>query len=645
MSKINKTEVRDGYKQRPVQNFPDYLKYVAKKSRAGFGKVHEELYRIYSESFGTSEKPASQTLGNQQVSSQEKRTSRSKVGLRQRWSNASLFWSSTGHDKLRATTYEDKSTNNSFVSYIPEEKDELDSSTGSNRDYDIISDDLEMTKQNNRELNHHENNATPTREKDKKDADLNSLRFSMPYSKLTDEAIYINDRVIHVEKIDNLSTIEEQEDIDQDYAIPKVKHPQQTTHEKDDYVNLRDPCEPLATVIDKANSHSRKKLKDLENKSHKINTIDVPRKVTLTQRPPYDESNTDDDNEYLPPTNWTQSCYEHPSKVKHESYLEERKVKEPVSTMAISSKTLGIQGNPLAEAPNEIQEDETDEYYVLPAQFKDADYENIPKALLENKALNRIVAKDNSVFSSKRQEKNKTDMNKHETGNEADYDRPVGWVQPTGICTEVNPTSTVVLKSVTDIDCHQSENSTAERTDNQYTKIVKDKKRNSEDADYSVPTWTKLAAKDYSDSGDSNYSVPKGIRPINSGNSTMTNDSQAMYATPRSTLNTSAVPSKTNHQNAESESVHADINSDNGNRKADFYHYTVDEVVDCLNDCALTKLANICKADQLDGEYLTSLTTDELKEDPFNMNWYHISKLIKVIDGWRPKHPLGSKEC
>ena len=68
-----------------------------------------------------------------------------------------------------------------------------------------------------------------------------------------------------------------------------------------------------------------------------------------------------------------------------------------------------------------------------------------------------------------------------------------------------------------------------------------------------------------------------------------------------------------------------------------FLGYTVEEVVDCFEECALYQLADICKAEKLDGEYFRSLSDEDLTKEPFCLTCFHISKVRKIIAGWRPK--------
>ena len=72
-------------------------------------------------------------------------------------------------------------------------------------------------------------------------------------------------------------------------------------------------------------------------------------------------------------------------------------------------------------------------------------------------------------------------------------------------------------------------------------------------------------------------------------------------------------------------------------RTRPFLIYTVEEVVDCFEECALPHLANICKEENLDGDYFKDLSDADLSREPFLLNQFHISKVRKIIAGWRPK--------
>ena len=68
-----------------------------------------------------------------------------------------------------------------------------------------------------------------------------------------------------------------------------------------------------------------------------------------------------------------------------------------------------------------------------------------------------------------------------------------------------------------------------------------------------------------------------------------------------------------------------------------FFLYTVEEVVECFNECAMPQLANVCREEQLDGEYFKDLGDEDLAQEPFCLKSFHISKVRKIIAGWRPK--------
>ena len=39
----------------------------------------------------------------------------------------------------------------------------------------------------------------------------------------------------------------------------------------------------------------------------------------------------------------------------------------------------------------------------------------------------------------------------------------------------------------------------------------------------------------------------------------------------------------------------------------------------------------------MDGEYFQDLSDEDLTQEPFSLNHFHISKVRKVIEGWRPR--------
>ena len=68
-----------------------------------------------------------------------------------------------------------------------------------------------------------------------------------------------------------------------------------------------------------------------------------------------------------------------------------------------------------------------------------------------------------------------------------------------------------------------------------------------------------------------------------------------------------------------------------------FIQCTVEEVVECFQECALPRLASVCKEEHLDGEYFRDLSGEDLAQEPFCLKHFHISKVRKIMAGWRPK--------
>ena len=69
----------------------------------------------------------------------------------------------------------------------------------------------------------------------------------------------------------------------------------------------------------------------------------------------------------------------------------------------------------------------------------------------------------------------------------------------------------------------------------------------------------------------------------------------------------------------------------------EFRLYTVEEVATCFKECGLSRLGEICEEESMDGEYFQDLSDEELTQEPFSLNHFHISKVRKVIEGWRPR--------
>ena len=68
-----------------------------------------------------------------------------------------------------------------------------------------------------------------------------------------------------------------------------------------------------------------------------------------------------------------------------------------------------------------------------------------------------------------------------------------------------------------------------------------------------------------------------------------------------------------------------------------FVQYTVEEVVECFEMCALPQVAKVCTEESLDGEYFKDLSDDDLAAEPFCLSQFHVTKVRKIISGWRPK--------
>ncbi|XP_072349075.1 uncharacterized protein [Scyliorhinus torazame] len=69
---------------------------------------------------------------------------------------------------------------------------------------------------------------------------------------------------------------------------------------------------------------------------------------------------------------------------------------------------------------------------------------------------------------------------------------------------------------------------------------------------------------------------------------------------------------------------------------SDLRHLSVDEVCDCLQLLNLGKYIETFQSEQIDGHLLSDLNRD-IMQNTFGMNYFHVIKMIRFRDGWRPK--------
>lgn len=537
--------------QRSIQNFPDYVKYVAKKSKAGFDKVHEELHRIY---WGNSDK-VSPSLDQKEQCMPPMDTdlatthTHSKLSLRKRWSV-----------RLWSTSESTLPVGESFTSYIPE-GDELDSMTSSS-EYDIVlSDEIEQAKSRTCGTHKDVPHSASVIEKHKTRFNFDKFRHSMPYSEHIKEAIYTNDRVVKVEE----SHVEEDINHDYDsptslYSIPIPKCKRQKSYEINDYVNLRSPHAELDDdknhyVLTDPNltwpcSTHVTVCSDKTTASKMVSSSNVPSEPKRQKEDADDAGDVDDEHYYLPPTIWTQSENKNPKK--QNSTLSTMR-KQPANNYTLSGNAMNQHYGRMNFNNGDIGSDnsvavEDDDYYTHPTEWFQPDFKNTP--------------------------------NVHNNAN--------------------SPTKTGKLDKMSNL-----------LTDDIYTKMNQNTKENpANNADYCVPNnqWTQ-SANNQDSVGINHY--------MNIGDV--------------------VVAKKSEYMNSELGILNAD-KIDSGLRGEDeFYNYSVDEVVECFNECALIELATLCKMEQMNGKYFRGLTADDFKNKPFLLSLFYISKLQKVISGWRPK--------
>ncbi|XP_061167669.1 uncharacterized protein LOC133176573 [Saccostrea echinata] len=61
----------------------------------------------------------------------------------------------------------------------------------------------------------------------------------------------------------------------------------------------------------------------------------------------------------------------------------------------------------------------------------------------------------------------------------------------------------------------------------------------------------------------------------------------------------------------------------------------VEALCSLLREYKLDKLADVCKDEKVDGNFITCLTEDDLKDEPFSLGNFQIKKLNKLKSGWR----------
>ncbi|XP_038640113.1 uncharacterized protein LOC119956778 isoform X2 [Scyliorhinus canicula] len=69
---------------------------------------------------------------------------------------------------------------------------------------------------------------------------------------------------------------------------------------------------------------------------------------------------------------------------------------------------------------------------------------------------------------------------------------------------------------------------------------------------------------------------------------------------------------------------------------SDLRHLSVDEVCDCLQLLNLGKYIETFQSQKIDGHLLSDLDRDVM-QNTLGMNYFHVIKMIRFRDGWRPK--------
>ena len=63
---------------------------------------------------------------------------------------------------------------------------------------------------------------------------------------------------------------------------------------------------------------------------------------------------------------------------------------------------------------------------------------------------------------------------------------------------------------------------------------------------------------------------------------------------------------------------------------------SVEELVECFQACKIPQMADICLNENLDGSFLDGLPLHDFEKEPFCLSPFHVTKLEKIKNGWRP---------
>lgn len=519
--------------QRPIQNFPDYLRYVARKSKAGFDKVHEEIYKIY---YGTLDRSYSESDLDM------KGTGTGKTGRRSRWANSvktgSLLWSSTGSVKPQTT----------FTSYISEETEE---------DLADLSDS-----------NPKPPNSASQLDKTKKEFDLDKFRYSTSLEESTDYQIP-NTWVSENNKKSNLKNDDGYLSMNANVYVPNPASKSAT-----------DSTDAVANLFSRVAKTSGNTCV-ITGDGNTGDYMNAPRKPARSVLGPVLEPVTSKDQESGRVNKPETKQQRQGTDTKH---LPSRQKTEPLPS------------------PPELPEENV---YVAPnppvpiAEAFESDYMNSPVWQPRSPGSSRDVFDDDD-----------SDIYKVPPLNHPEF-------------------STTHAEGIKSLEKSTSNPELC----------------NPEDDVYQVPPQPRrLHTIDIPESAEDEdfYQVPPpSVRPVLHRVPVPKPRLSLLNQRPQTSADLYDIPPArvqlaTRHNTASSPSERDDTDATKKQRE-EFYKLSVEEVIECLSNCSLTRLAKVCEEKQLNGEHFRNITSDDLKEEPYEMNWFYISKFFRVLDGWRPK--------
>ncbi|XP_052819799.1 uncharacterized protein LOC128245632 [Mya arenaria] len=615
---------------RPVQNLPDYIRYVAARSKAGFDKVHEEFFRIFDE---TSTKSTRNSTRNSVSQPQKPNKTESRIGLRSKWST--LLWSSTSESSL--------SQDHSFMSYIPEGQEEEDVES---------SDEIERSS------------SAPI-------VDNSSTMFSFDGEKFaTSKDMWHSTG----ESINN--------------AKPKSKPPikARTSIQVSPVSQRKTSNERLHTSCAVENNKAHNKTVSNDLISNQEGYVDMGNKSgadILQSESNTVNNNNDDYLKYLPggseytnmcqhvvngDANHTVAAAAPPkpcARADTSHYTPLIKKSTDTSTFQDEEDTYQVPRSVLTDTHiSRLVDDseEEDEIYKVPRSVLndcDENYDTPPpgiRHMLEEDDIYRVLngpVREVPITIEKIDSDNEEDSELTDYANASAFERPgdctngdqefftyslqevvkclykCGLPKFARLCHEMNFDGKH-FKGITARNLKEAPYELTWLHISRFLKIIKGWRPSTVEKDETYEVPPSPVKKQSGCGGDRNMNNRTDISPNANARvklGQVDRETKSAFIGNHSLKPKLARASEVNFERTES----AEDEKNSNKVGNDFFQLSVQEVVTFLNNAALTRLAHICEVHQFDGAYFREITADRLKKEPFQMNWFHISKFFKLI--------------